>query len=318
MGRIVVTGGAGFIGSHLADRLVGEGHEVIALDNFSTGHGRNIAHLLGNERFKFIHYDVTQYIYVDGPVDVIFHLASLPSPVDYLKKPIPTLKVGALGTHKTLGLARAKNALFLLASTSEVYGDPQVHPQPEDYWGNVNPVGPRGVYDESKRFAEALTMAYHRYHGLDTRIVRIFNTYGPRMRPRDGRVVSNFIVQALQNEPITIYGNGSQTRSFCYASDEVEGIYRLFMKGDSDPTNVGNPDEYTVRELAEMVRELTRTSAPLVERPLPEDDPKIRKPDITRARTMLGWEPKVGIRDGLQKTIDYFASLPAERMRPRA
>jgi dTDP-glucose 4,6-dehydratase len=248
----------------------------------------------------------------------VLHFASPASPIDYLELPIPTLKVGALGTHNALGLAKEKGARFFLASTSEVYGDPLVHPQPESYWGNVNPVGPRGVYDESKRFAEALTMAYHRYHGLDTRIVRIFNTYGPRMRPRDGRVVSNFIVQALRNEPITIYGNGSQTRSFCYASDEVEGIYRLFMKGDHDPTNVGNPDEYTVRQLAEMVRELTKTSAPLVERPLPEDDPKIRKPDITRARTMLGWEPKIGIREGLRKTIDYFASLPAERMQPRA
>jgi dTDP-glucose 4,6-dehydratase len=255
---------------------------------------------------------------VKGKLDGVLHFASPASPIDYLELPIPTLKVGALGTHNALGLAKEKGARFFLASTSEVYGDPLVHPQPETYWGNVNPVGPRGVYDESKRFAEALTMAYHRYHGLDTRIVRIFNTYGPRMRPRDGRVVSNFIVQALRNEPITIYGNGSQTRSFCYASDEVEGIYRLFMKGDSDPTNVGNPDEYTVRQLAEMVRELTQTSAPLVERPLPEDDPKIRKPDITRARTMLGWEPKVGIREGLQKTIAYFAGLPEERMQPRA
>jgi dTDP-glucose 4,6-dehydratase len=248
----------------------------------------------------------------------VLHFASPASPIDYLELPIPTLQVGALGTHNAHGLAKEKGARFFLASTSEVYGDPLVHPQPESYWGNVNPVGPRGVYDESKRFAEALTMAYHRYHGLDTRIVRIFNTYGPRMRPRDGRVVSNFIVQALRDEPITIYGNGSQTRSVCYASDEVEGIYRLFMKGDHDPTNVGNPDEYTVRQLAEMVRELTKTSAPLVERPLPEDDPKIRKPDITRARTMLGWEPKIGIREGLQKTIDYFASLPTERMQPRA
>jgi dTDP-glucose 4,6-dehydratase len=316
--RVLITGGAGFLGSHLTDRFLADGHQVVGLDNFITGHPDNIAHLASEQRYEFIQHNISTYTYVKGKLDGVLHFASPASPIDYLELPIPTLKVGALGTHNALGLAKEKGARFFLASTSEVYGDPLVHPQPESYWGNVNPVGPRGVYDESKRFAEALTMAYHRYHGLDTRIVRIFNTYGPRMRPRDGRVVSNFIVQALQNEPITIYGNGSQTRSFCYASDEVEGIYRLFMKGDSDPTNVGNPDEYTVRELAEMVRELTRTSAPLVERPLPEDDPKIRKPDITRARTMLGWEPKVGIRDGLQKTIDYFASLPAERMRPRA
>jgi dTDP-glucose 4,6-dehydratase len=315
---VLITGAAGFLGSHLTDRFLADGHEVVGLDNFITGHPDNIAHLASEMRYEFIQHNISTYTYVKGKLDGVLHFASPASPIDYLELPIPTLKVGALGTHNALGLAKEKGARFFLASTSEVYGDPLVHPQPETYWGNVNPVGPRGVYDESKRFAEALTMAYHRYHGLDTRIVRIFNTYGPRMRPRDGRVVSNFIVQALQNEPITIYGNGSQTRSFCYASDEVEGIYRLFMKGDHDPTNVGNPDEYTVRQLAEMVRELTRTSAPLVERPLPEDDPKIRKPDITRARTMLGWEPKVGIREGLQKTIDYFASLPAERMRPRA
>jgi dTDP-glucose 4,6-dehydratase len=316
--RVLITGAAGFLGSHLTDRFLADGHEVVGLDNFITGHPDNIAHLASEKRYEFIQHNISTYTYVKGKLDGVLHFASPASPIDYLELPIPTLKVGALGTHNALGLAKEKGARFFLASTSEVYGDPLVHPQPETYWGNVNPVGPRGVYDESKRFAEALTMAYHRYHGLDTRIVRIFNTYGPRMRPRDGRVVSNFIVQALQNEPITIYGNGSQTRSFCYASDEVEGIYRLFMKGDNDPTNVGNPDEYTVRQLAEMVRELTRTSAPLVERPLPEDDPKIRTPDITRARTMLGWEPKVGIREGLQKTIDYFASLPAERMQPRA
>jgi dTDP-glucose 4,6-dehydratase len=316
--RVLITGAAGFLGSHLTDRFLADGHEVIGLDNFITGHPDNIAHLASEQRYEFIQHNISTYTYVKGKLDGVLHFASPASPIDYLELPIPTLKVGALGTHNALGLAKEKGARFFLASTSEVYGDPLVHPQPESYWGNVNPVGPRGVYDESKRFAEALTMAYHRYHGLDTRIVRIFNTYGPRMRPRDGRVVSNFIVQALRNEPITIYGNGSQTRSFCYASDEVEGIYRLFMKGDHDPTNVGNPDEYTVRQLAEMVRELTRTSAPLVERPLPEDDPKIRKPDITRARTMLGWEPKIGIREGLQKTIDYFASLPPERMQPRA
>ena len=316
--RVLITGGAGFLGSHLTDRFLADGHEVVGLDNFITGHPDNIAHLSSEQRYEFIKHNISTYTYVKGKLDGVLHFASPASPIDYLELPIPTLKVGALGTHNALGLAKEKGARFFLASTSEVYGDPLVHPQPETYWGNVNPVGPRGVYDESKRFAEALTMAYHRYHNLDTRIVRIFNTYGPRMRPRDGRVVSNFIVQALRNEPITIYGNGSQTRSFCYASDEVEGIYRLFMKGDHDPTNVGNPDEYTVRQLAEMVRELTKTSAPLVERPLPEDDPKIRKPDITRARTMLGWEPKVGIREGLKKTIDYFASLPAERMQPRA
>jgi dTDP-glucose 4,6-dehydratase len=316
--RVLITGAAGFLGSHLTDRFLADGHEVVGLDNFITGHPDNIAHLASERRYEFIQHNISTYTYVKGKLDGVLHFASPASPIDYLELPIPTLKVGALGTHNALGLAKEKGARFFLASTSEVYGDPLVHPQPESYWGNVNPVGPRGVYDESKRFAEALTMAYHRYHGLDTRIVRIFNTYGPRMRPRDGRVVSNFIVQALRNEPITIYGNGSQTRSFCYASDEVEGIYRLFMKGDHDPMNVGNPDEYTVRQLAEMVRELTKTSAPLVERPLPEDDPKIRKPDITRARTLLGWEPKIGVREGLQKTIDYFASLPAERMQPRA
>ena len=315
--RVLITGGAGFLGSHLTDRFLADGHEVVGLDNFITGHPDNIAHLASDQRYEFVQHNISTYTYVKGKLDGVLHFASPASPIDYLELPIPTLKVGALGTHNALGLAKEKGARFFLASTSEVYGDPLVHPQPETYWGNVNPVGPRGVYDESKRFAEALTMAYHRFHGLDTRIVRIFNTYGPRMRPRDGRVVSNFIVQALQNEPITIYGNGSQTRSFCYVSDEVEGIYRLFMKGDSDPTNIGNPDEYTVRQLAEMVRELTKTTAPLVERPLPEDDPKIRKPDITRARAMLGWEPKVGLREGLQKAIEYFASLPAERMKAR-
>jgi dTDP-glucose 4,6-dehydratase len=315
--RVLITGGAGFLGSHLTDRFLADGHEVVGLDNFITGHPDNIAHLASNQSYEFVQHNISTYTYVKGKLDGVLHFASPASPIDYLELPIPTLKVGALGTHNALGLAKEKGARFFLASTSEVYGDPLVHPQPETYWGNVNPVGPRGVYDEAKRFAEALTMAYHRFHGLDTRIVRIFNTYGPRMRPRDGRVVSNFIVQALRNEPITIYGNGSQTRSFCYVSDEVEGIYQLFMKGDNDPCNIGNPDEYTVKQLAEMVRELTNTSAPLVERPLPEDDPKIRKPDITRARAMLGWEAKVGIREGLQKTIDYFASLPAERMKAR-
>jgi dTDP-glucose 4,6-dehydratase len=316
MGRIVVTGGAGFIGSHLADRLVGEGHEVIALDNLSTGHGRNIAHLLGHPRFTFIHYDVTEYIYVDGPVDVIFHLASLPSPVDYLKKPIPTLKVGALGTHKTLGLARAKAATFLLASTSEVYGDPQVHPQPESYWGNVNPVGPRGVYDESKRFAEAMTMAYHRYHGVDTRIFRIFNTYGPRMRPDDGRVVTNFIAQALRGEPITVYDDGSRTRSFCFVSDLVEGMMRLWRAGDAEPVNLGNPREMTILEFARIIQALSGSRSP-IEFLVPtdertKDDPNTRKPDIGRARALLGWEPQVALEDGLAQTIAYFRTRLAE------
>jgi dTDP-glucose 4,6-dehydratase len=251
-------------------------------------------------------HDISTYTYVEGPLDGVLHFASPASPIDYLELPIQTLKVGSLGTHNALGLAKAKGARFFLASTSEVYGDPLVHPQTEDYWGNVNPVGPRGVYDEAKRFGEAITMAYHTYHGVDTRIVRIFNTYGPRMRPRDGRVVSNFIVQALSNEPLTIYGDGSQTRSFCYASDEVDGIYKLFMLGDSNPTNVGNPDEYTVKQLAELVVELTGTKAPIVYEPLPKDDPKVRKPDITRARAMLGWEPKVHVRDGLARTIEYF------------
>jgi len=316
MGRIVVTGGAGFIGSHLADRLVGEGHEVIALDNLSTGHGRNIAHLLGNPLFTFIHYDVTEYIYVDGPVDVIFHLASLPSPVDYLKKPIPTLKVGALGTHKTLGLARAKQATFLLASTSEVYGDPQVHPQPEDYWGNVNPVGPRGVYDESKRFAEAMTMAYHRYHGVDSRIFRIFNTYGPRMRPDDGRVVTNFICQALRGEPLTVFDDGSRTRSFCFVSDLVEGMMRLWTRGPADPVNLGNPREMTILEFAKIIQALSGTASkieflvPTDERT--KDDPTTRKPDISRALALLGWEPQVALEDGLRATIDYFRKRFAE------
>jgi dTDP-glucose 4,6-dehydratase len=315
--RVLITGGAGFLGSHLTDRFLADGHEVVGLDNFITGHPDNIAHLASESRYEFVKHYISTYTYVKGKLDGVLHFASPASPIDYLELPIPTLKVGALGTHNALGLAKEKGARFFLASTSEVYGDPLVHPQPETYWGNVNPVGPRGVYDEAKRFAEALTMAYHRYHGLDTRIVRIFNTYGPRMRPRDGRVVSNFIVQALRNEPITLYGNGSQTRSFCYVSDEVEGIYRLFMRGDHDPTNIGNPVEYTVRQLAEMVRELTNTRAPLVERPLPEDDPKIRRPDITNARAKLGWEPVVGIREGLERTIAYFASLPAERMAPR-
>src|SRR6478672_9788112 len=305
MPRAVITGAAGFIGSHLSEALLDRGWSVVGIDNLLTGSVANIAHLAGRD-FMFVKHDVTNYIHVDGPVDVVFHWASPASPIDYLELPIPTLKVGALGTHNALGVAKAKHARFFIASTSEVYGDPLEHPQTESYWGNVNPVGPRGVYDEAKRFAEAITMAYHTYHGLDTRIVRIFNTYGPRMRPRDGRVVSNFIVQALNREPLTIYGDGTQTRSFCYATDEVDGIYKLFMNGDHNPTNVGNPDEYTVKQLAELVVELTGTKSPIVYEPLPKDDPKVRKPDITRARTLLGWEPRVHVRDGLARTIEYF------------
>ena len=304
--RVLITGAAGFLGSHLCDRFLAEGHDVVGLDNFVTGHPDNVAHLIGNDRFQFLQHDISTYTYVGGPLDGVLHFASPASPIDYLELPLETLKVGSLGTHNALGLAKAKGARFFMASTSEVYGDPLVHPQKEEYWGNVNPVGPRSVYDEAKRFSEALTMAYHTWHGLDTRIVRIFNTYGPRMRPRDGRVVSNFIVQALSNEPITIYGDGSQTRSFCYVSDEVDGIYKLFMSGDSNPTNIGNPDEYTVQQLAELVVELTGTRAPIVYEPLPKDDPKVRKPDITRARMMLGWEPKVHVRDGLARTIEFF------------
>lgn len=304
--RVLITGAAGFLGSHLADRFLADGHAVVGLDNFITGNPDNIAHLMGDERFEFVRHNISTYTFIAGPVDGILHFASPASPVDYLEHPIATLKVGALGTHNALGLARAKGARFFLASTSEVYGDPLVHPQTESYWGNVNPIGPRGVYDEAKRFAEAMTMAYHRYHAVDTRIVRIFNTYGPRMRPRDGRVVSNFIVQALSGEPLTIYGDGSQTRSFCYVQDEVEGIYRLFMQGDAQPTNIGNPNEFTVRQLAELVLEVTGSSSEIVTRPLPTDDPKVRKPDITRARERLGWEPTIGLREGVQRTVAYF------------
>lgn len=304
--RVLITGAAGFLGSHLTDRFLAEGHEVVGMDNFITGSPDNIAHLAGEPRFSFAQHDVTRFITVDGPLDGVLHFASPASPVDYLEYPIQTLKVGSLGTHNSLGLAKAKGARFFLASTSEVYGDPQVHPQPETYWGHVNPVGPRGVYDEAKRFAEAMTMAYHRHHGVNTRIVRIFNTYGPRMRPHDGRVVSNFIVQALRGEPLTIYGDGQQTRSFCYVSDLVEGIYRLFMSDRVDPTNIGNPTEFTVRQLAEAVLELTGSTAPLVSRPLPTDDPRVRQPDITVARTVLGWTPAVPLREGLVHTVAYF------------
>jgi dTDP-glucose 4,6-dehydratase len=308
--RVLITGGAGFIGSHLCDYLLEKGHTVIAMDNLVTGSTRNIEHLIGHERFLFIKHDVTEYIYLKGPVDAVLHLASLPSPVDYLRHPIKTLKVGALGTHKTLGFALAKGARYLLASTSEVYGDPEVHPQPESYWGHVNPVGPRGVYDESKRFAEAMTMAYHRAHGLDTRIVRIFNTYGPRMRLDDGRVVPNFIKQALLGEPLTVYDSGERTRSFCYVSDLVDGIYRLLMSDEVEPVNLGNPCEITIREFAEKVREIAGSTSPITyitpEDDRTRDDPRTRRPDISKARRILGWEPKVGLEEGLRLTIEWF------------
>jgi dTDP-glucose 4,6-dehydratase len=302
----VVTGGAGFLGSHLCDLLLSKGHSVICLDNLITGNIANIEHLAGKEGFKFIKHDITEYIYLPGPVDFIFHFASPASPIDYLELPIQTLKVGALGTHKALGLARAKKARFLLASTSEVYGDPLIHPQNESYWGNVNPVGPRGVYDEAKRFAEAMTMAYRRSHGVDTKIVRIFNTYGPRMRLKDGRVVPAFIGEALRGEPLTVFGDGSQTRSFCYVADLLDGIYRLATSGESGPINIGNPAEMTIRQFAETIRRLTGASAPIVYRDLPVDDPKVRQPDITKARELLGWAPKVDLETGLKITIDYF------------
>src|SRR6059036_2463831 len=307
--RVLVTGAAGFLGSHLCDRLLAQGHRVVGMDNYVTGSPANIAHIEHHPQFQFVRHDVTTFVEVEGPLDGVLHFASPASPVDYLELPIQTLKVGSLGTHKALGVAKAKGARFLLASTSEVYGDPLVHPQTEDYWGHVNPVGPRGVYDEAKRFAEAITMAYHRFHGLDTRIVRIFNTYGPRMRPRDGRVVSNFIVQALQGQPLTIYGDGSQTRSFCYVTDLIEGIHRLFLSRRHDPTNVGNPVEFTVRQLAELVKELTGSTVPIVQEPLPVDDPKVRQTDIAIARTELGWEPSVPLREGLSHTIEYFRRI---------
>jgi len=308
--RILVTGGAGFLGSHLCDYLLAQGHTVLCMDNLITGNISNIAHLAGHERFLFVKHDVTNYIFVEGPLDAVLHFASPASPIDYLELPIQTLKVGALGTHKALGLAKDKRARFLLASTSEVYGDPLVHPQPEEYWGNVNPIGPRGVYDEAKRFAEAMTMAYHRTHGVDTRIVRIFNTYGPRMRLNDGRVVPNFIAQALRGEPLTVYGDGSQTRSFCYVSDLIDGIYRLLNTDVHEPVNIGNPHEMTVLEFARKIIELTGSQSPIT-RVQPEDvrvrdDPKVRQPDITRARTLLGWEPQVSVDEGLQRTIEWF------------
>jgi len=302
----VVTGGAGFLGSHLTDRLLAEGHRVIGIDNFITGSSANIEHLGGNTNYRFVEQDVTQYILIDEPVDFIFHFASPASPIDYLEHPIPTLKVGALGTHNTLGLAKAKKARFLLASTSECYGDPLVHPQTEDYWGNVNPIGPRGVYDEAKRFAEAMTMAYHRYHHVDTKIVRIFNTYGPRMRLRDGRVVPAFIGQALTGQPLTIFGDGSQTRSFCYVSDLIDGIYRLMMSNFHEPVNIGNPGEMTIKQFAEEILRITGSKSGIEYRPLPVDDPKVRQPDIGRAKKVLGWEPRVSFEEGIKTTIEYF------------
>jgi dTDP-glucose 4,6-dehydratase len=332
--RILITGGAGFLGSHLSDLLLQSGHSVICMDNLLTGRVENIAHLLGHERFSFVKYNVCDYLHIEGPLDGVMHFASPASPQDYLEFPIATLKVGALGTHKALGLAKAKGARFLLASTSEVYGDPLVNPQPESYWGNVNPISPRGVYDEAKRFAEALTMAYHRYHAVDTRIVRIFNTFGPRMRPNDGRVVSTFIVQALQGKPLSVFGDGSQTRSFCYVDDLVRGISALLMldsdktvqqrtdrkfllrqkEGDTgssmhDPVNIGNPRELTVLEIAKLVLELTRSSSQITHHPLPADDPKVRRPDISRARTLLKWEPQVQLEDALLRTIEYFRKV---------
>jgi dTDP-glucose 4,6-dehydratase len=306
MSVCVVTGGAGFLGSHLCERLLNEGHRVICIDNLITGAIENIAHLQEHPNFTFLQHDVTNFISIDGPVDFIFHFASPASPIDYLKLPIQTLKVGSLGTHKALGLAKAKGARFLLASTSEVYGDPLVHPQSEEYWGNVNPIGPRGVYDEAKRFAEAMTMAYHRYHGLDTRIVRIFNTYGERMRIDDGRAIPTFMAQALKNEPVTVFGDGSQTRSVCYVSDLIEGIYRLAMSDYTLPINIGNPEEVTVLDLAKEIIALTKSSSSIIFRPLPQDDPKIRQPDITKAKKILGWEPKVGRQEGLLRTMEYF------------
>jgi dTDP-glucose 4,6-dehydratase len=310
--RVLVTGGAGFLGSHLCDRLLAEGHEVIAMDNLLTGNMRNIAHLQEEKRFRFVRHNVAEFIFVDGPLDAVLHFASPASPIDYLELPIQTLKVGSLGTHNALGLAKAKNARFLLASTSEVYGDPLVHPQPETYWGNVNPIGPRGVYDEAKRFAEAITMAYHRAHRVDTRIVRIFNTYGERMRPRDGRVVPALIGQALAGEPMTVFGDGSQTRSFCYVSDLIEGIYRLLLSNISDPVNVGNPAELSVLEFAKTIRALTGAHSEIVFKPLPVDDPKVRQPDISKAREKLGWEPRVPLEEGLKKTIDWFRKRPPD------
>ena len=312
--RILITGAAGFLGSHLCDRFIKEGFEVLAMDNLITGRLANIEHLFPLKEFTFYNHDITKYIHVAGPVDYILHFASPASPIDYLKIPIQTLKVGSLGTHNVLGLAKAKNARILVASTSEVYGDPTVHPQTEEYWGNVNPIGPRGVYDEAKRFQEAITMAYHTYHGLETRIVRIFNTYGPRMRLNDGRVLPAFIGQALRGEDLTMFGDGSQTRAFCYVDDLVEGIYRLLLSDYAQPVNIGNPNEITIKEFGEEIIKLTGTSQKLVSKPLPTDDPKQRKPDITKAKEILGWEPKVSREDGLKITYEYFKSLSPDEL----
>lgn len=313
--RVVITGGAGFLGSHLCDHLLQSGHKVICLDNLLTGSIDNIAHLLGHERFRFLKHDVTEYIFLGESVDAVLHFASPASPRDYLELPIQTLKVGALGTHKTLGLAKSKRARFLLASTSETYGDPVINPQPESYWGNVNPIGLRGVYDEAKRFGEALTMAYHRTHGIDTRIARIFNTYGPRMRPHDGRVISNFIVQALEGKPLTVYGRGEQTRSFCFVDDQVEGLVKLLLAADAEevhlPVNIGNPQELAIMDIAQKILDLTSSSSSIVFEPLPEDDPRVRRPDITRAQELLGWRPTVSLEEGLRRTIAYFRSRVA-------
>ncbi|MCE5305061.1 SDR family oxidoreductase [bacterium] len=306
MANVLITGGAGFLGSHLCDRFIAEGDNVICLDNLITGSLDNIAHLFGHPRFQFIQMDVTNFIYVPQDIHYVLHFASPASPIDYLQLPIQTLKVGSLGTHKALGLAKAKNARFLIASTSEVYGDPLIHPQPEEYWGNVNPIGYRGVYDEAKRFAEALTMAYHRYHNVDTRIIRIFNTYGPRMRLNDGRAIPAFISQALTNEPLTVFGNGSQTRSVCYVDDEIEGIYRLLMSNINDPINIGNPDEISIYDLAKEIIKLTGSKSEIINTALPEDDPKVRQPNIDKARKYLGWEPKISREEGLIKTINFY------------
>ncbi len=309
MKTAVITGGAGFLGSHLCDKLLHEGLKVICIDNLITGNVENISHLAGNENFSFVKHDVTNYIFIPGEVDFILHFASPASPVDYLQLPIQTLKVGSLGTHKALGLAKEKKARFLLASTSEVYGDPEIHPQPEDYWGNVNPIGPRGVYDEAKRFAEALTMAYHRYHNVETRIARIFNTFGPKMRANDGRAIPNFIMQALNGEPITVYGDGSQTRSFCYITDQVDGLYKLLLSDEDEPVNIGNPEEMTVLEIAKEIIKLTKSSSKIIFNELPVNDPKVRQPDIKKASEKLGWKPIVKREDGLRNTIDYFKKL---------
>lgn len=303
---VVVTGGAGFLGSHLCDKMISENYKVICIDNLITGNADNIAHLLGNPNFNFIKHDITNYVHIQGDVDYILHFASPASPIDYLKLPIQTLKVGAIGTHKILGLAKEKNARMLLASTSEVYGDPTIHPQKEDYWGNVNPVGPRGVYDEAKRFAEAITMAYNRYHGVETRIVRIFNTYGPRMRLNDGRALPAFVSQALKNEDITVFGDGSQTRSFCYVDDLIDGVYKLLLSDETNPVNIGNPDEITIKQFAEEVLAITESKSKIVYHDLPEDDPKVRQPDISRAKNILNWTPKIDRKEGLSRTIAYF------------